>query len=171
MNYRTVCKSDYLGQWDLEEGKDLIVTISSIEFHESLKVQGVSKVNVFLAKFTDSELKPMVLNSTNMKMLHKLSKSKETDNWHGMTIQLYVDPKVKLMGEEVGGLRIRPFIPKAQKLICQNCNQEIIAAHGMTPAQVEAYTRKQYGKSLCAVCAAELKKKLEEKELNNNENN
>ena len=36
------------------------------------------------------------------------------------------------------------------------CGNNILAANGMTPEQLAAYTSKKYGKKLCAACAMKL---------------
>ncbi|MGN1087183.1 MAG: hypothetical protein ACI4Q5_09120, partial [Porcipelethomonas sp.] len=73
-------------------------------------------------------------------------------------------PTIKFGRETVGGLRIRPFIPQQQKslLKCSDCGNEITAAYGKDAKWVSQYTHKNYGKELCAECAAKLKAKLDE---------
>lgn len=51
--------------------------------------------------------KPMVLNSTNIKICEKLLGSDNTDDWVGKEIVLYTDDNVSFQGELVGGLRFK----------------------------------------------------------------
>ena len=51
--------------------------------------------------------KPMVLNSTNIKVCEKVLGSDNTDDWVGKEIVLYTDDNVTFGGELVGGLRFK----------------------------------------------------------------
>ena len=111
-NYRNVYKTDHLGSLDLEEmiesGKVLIFTISEVKQLFGEKVAG-RKIDANIAFFKEG-IKPLVLNSTNAKVLKNLSKSSHIENWTGLRIELYVDPTVTMKGEVVGGVRIRERI-------------------------------------------------------------
>jgi hypothetical protein len=51
--------------------------------------------------------KPMVLNSTNIKIAEKVLGSDDTDDWAGKEIVLFTDDNVTFGGELVGGLRFK----------------------------------------------------------------
>src|SRR4051812_6179799 len=51
--------------------------------------------------------KPMVLNSTNIKICEKVFASDNTDDWIEKEIVLYTDENVTFGGELVGGLRFK----------------------------------------------------------------
>jgi len=51
--------------------------------------------------------KPMVLNSTNIKIAEKVFGSDNTDDWVGKEIVLFTDDNVTFGGELVGGLRFK----------------------------------------------------------------
>ena len=51
--------------------------------------------------------KPMVLNSTNIKIAEKVFASDDTDNWIGKEIVLFTDENVTFGSELVGGLRFK----------------------------------------------------------------
>ena len=51
--------------------------------------------------------KPMVLNSTNIKIAEKVFGSDNTDDWTGKEIVLFTDENVTFGGELVGGLRFK----------------------------------------------------------------
>ncbi len=51
--------------------------------------------------------KPLVLNSTNLKLISKIIGSDNTDDWAGQEIVLYNDPSVSFQGELKGGIRVR----------------------------------------------------------------
>ena len=51
--------------------------------------------------------KPMVLNTTNIKIAEKVFGSDNTDDWTGKEIILFTDDNVTFGGELVGGLRFK----------------------------------------------------------------
>ncbi len=51
--------------------------------------------------------KPMVLNTTNIKIAEKVFGSDDTDEWAGKEIILFTDDNVTFGGELVGGLRFK----------------------------------------------------------------
>lgn len=124
-HYRKVFKSDHLGTPDLEEfieeGKGLIYTISHVTQHvleAGVKESGVSvagrRISANIAHFKEC-IKPMVLNSVNSKQVAKFAKSKFVEDWNNIVIELYIDSSVKMKGQTVGGVRIRPVQPQAKK--------------------------------------------------------
>jgi len=50
--------------------------------------------------------KPMLLNKTNLRSIAAFL-GKETDDWKGQDVCVYVKPDVEFKGETVGGLRVR----------------------------------------------------------------
>lgn len=114
-HYRKVFKSDHLGSADLEEmteeGKSLIFTISHVNQEYQTKVAG-KKIDANIAYFKEG-IKPLVLNSTNSKILKKMAKNSPfVEDWKGLTIELYIDATVRMKGEVVGGVRIKEEAPK-----------------------------------------------------------
>ena len=107
-HYRKVFKSDHLGQADIEDlqenGSDLIFTIANVKQELNAKVAG-RKINANIAYFIE-DIKPMVLNATNSKVLSKFTGSNFVEDWTNLLVKLYIDSNVKMKGETVGGLRI-----------------------------------------------------------------
>ena len=113
-HYRKVFKSDHLGPADLEDfmaaGKSLIFTIDHVKQEIDVMVAG-RKGNHNIAYFKES-IKPLVLNATNSKVVKGFAGgSPFVEDWKNITVELYVDPTVKMKGEVVGGVRIRPTQP------------------------------------------------------------
>ncbi len=108
-NYRAVYKSDHLGVIDLEEmierGTPLIFTIKEVKQLFGTKVAG-KQIDANIAFFKE-QVKPLVLNSTNAKVLKNLSNSSHIENWSNMRIEVYIDHSVKMKGQVVGGVRIK----------------------------------------------------------------
>ena len=116
-HYRKVFKSDHLGIADLEdfieEKKPLIFTIKEVKQEYDTVVAG-KKINANIAYFKE-KIKPLVLNATNSKILKSFSNgSPFVEDWENTLIELYIDANVKMKGDVVGGVRIKPIQPKAK---------------------------------------------------------
>jgi len=113
-HFRKVYKSDHLGVADLEEfleeGKKLIFTIKQVKQEVNATVAG-KKGNFNIAYFVES-IKPLVLNATNAKQIKLFTGSSFVEDWNNVKIELYCDELVKMKGEVVGGVRIKPIQPK-----------------------------------------------------------
>ena len=125
-HYRKVFKSDHLGQADLEEfieeGKRLVFTIERVQQFELVagdKNSGVSvagrRISANIAYFKEKGVKPMVLNSTNSKIIRSFANSPFVEDWKNVLIELYIDENVKMKGDTVGGVRIRQKQPTVSK--------------------------------------------------------
>ena len=117
-HYRKVFKSDHLGVADLEdlieEGKSLIFTVKEVKQEYNTKVAG-KKIDANIAYFKEP-IKPLVLNATNSKIMKTFSNgSPFIEDWENTLIELYIDSSVKMKGDVVGGVRIRPVQPKTKK--------------------------------------------------------
>lgn len=114
-NYRKVYKSDHLGVVDLEEmveaGKTLIFTIKHVKQEIGVTVAG-NKGNHNIAYFVEP-IKPWVLNAGNAAIIRSFSEGRsiDTDNWNNIPVELYIDANVKMKGQIVGGVRIKPIQP------------------------------------------------------------
>lgn len=119
-HYRKVFKSDHLGCADLEDykevGHNLIFTIKLVKQEMNAKVAGKT-ISANIAYFDEPKVKPLVLNATNSKAISKITGSKFIEDWSNITVQLYIDPNAKLMGETVGGVRISPNQITKQKMV------------------------------------------------------
>jgi hypothetical protein len=126
-HYRKVFKSDHLGVADLEEfleqGRKLIFTVKNVTSHELIpnnKSSGVvvagKRISANIAHFIEP-IKPMVLNATNSKIMKSFAtdKSPFVEDWNNKLIELYIDANVKMKGQIVGGVKIRPVQPITKK--------------------------------------------------------
>ena len=112
-NYRNVYKSDHLGVVDLEEmvelKQSLVFTIREVKQHNT-KVAG--KQGEFNVAYFVEKIKPLVLNATNAAIVRRFAGgSVFVENWHNLKIELYINHDVKMKGEVVGGVRIKPTQP------------------------------------------------------------
>ena len=109
-HFRKVFKSDHLGSADveeyIEEGKSLIFTIKEVKQEYKTKVAGRA-IDANIAYFKEANVKPLVLNATNSRILKNMTDSPFVEDWKGLRIEVYIDKDVKMKGEVVGGVRIK----------------------------------------------------------------
>ena len=115
-------KSSHLASADLDirqsEGKSLVFTIDDVRYDTSAEVNGKATEGYYI-KFKEG-VKEWKVNSVNRTVISRLAKARgfndiECHNigkWIGIRLELYVDRKVKMMGEIVDGIRVRPLEPK-----------------------------------------------------------
>ena len=96
-------ESKYLKQSDAPD--PVIVTVSKIG-RINIAKEGDPPEEKWAVRFREFA-KPMLLNSTNIKLLEKACGSDDTDDWIGKEVILYTDDSVSFGGQVVGGLRIR----------------------------------------------------------------
>ena len=153
-HYRKVMKSDHLGIADLEdlieEKKPLVFTIKEVKQEYNVAVAG-KKGNFNIAYFAE-QLKPLVLNSTNAKVVKSFANNSPfVEDWKNIRVELYIDENVKMKGEVVGGVRIKQVQPMPkQKPQFTEANFEKAKLANATIEQIEtAYSiteevKKQY---------------------------
>ena len=119
MKYR---KSTHIAGVDVdmmiaEKGK-CILTIKESYYNTGVDVSG-NKTDGYFLEFME-DVKPMVINSTNRKVVssivkikHKCSsaESRNISNWKGLKIELIFDESIKMMGKRTGGIRVSPISP------------------------------------------------------------
>lgn len=105
-HFKKLKNPDYLGSWDLADQngnfKNKIVTIKSVEKKMVHDGRGGQEECVTV-KF--HECKPMVMNSTNLKTIHKSLDTPYIEDWEGKKIEISVQ-KVKAFGEIHDALRV-----------------------------------------------------------------
>jgi hypothetical protein len=119
MKYR---KSTHLAGVDVEtiisEKGKCVLTIKDAYYNTNVDVSG-NKTDGYFLEFAKG-LKPMVVNSTNRKVISSIIKiqtkctgveSRNIGNWVGLTIELVFDSSVKMMGKITGGIRVSPVSP------------------------------------------------------------
>lgn len=150
-HWKKLTNPDYLGAYSLDNGEDIILTIDFVRTETVTGPEGKKEVCT-VCHWKERE-KPMILNSTNAKMIQKLLKTPYIEEWSGHKIQIGVEA-VRAFGEIVDALRVRDKLPAADiKVICEKCGNTINPAHGMTTQQLAEYTRKKYSAALCSACA------------------
>lgn len=160
-HWKKLQNPDYLGAYALEPGQDLIVTIKSVGEETVIGSDG-KKEDCTVVHFAERDVKPMILNVTNAKVISKIYKTPYIEDWAGCKIQIFV-AQVKAFGDVVDALRIRPYAPAVKdqgKPVCADCNAEIQGYGEYSAEQIAERNQRKYGKPLCIPCA----KKRAEKE-------
>ena len=153
-HWRKSFNPNYIGAYAFQPGEEKVVTIKATD-NEEVTNQDGKKEQCLVAHFKEAE-KPLILNVTNCKTIEKLAGTPDRLQWPGTGLILCVQ-KVKAFGEVVEAVRIRPVQP----FICEKCNGFISGYGGRTHAEIRDYTRKNYGKQLCAACAQKEKEAKE----------
>lgn len=109
-HWKTLINPDYIGAYALPDGEDLTVTIDFVQ-SEEITGSGGKKEICTVAHLKGH--KPMILNVTNSKSIHKLY-GPFIEDWAGKDVTLYAST-TKLAGEMVECLRIRPKVAPRQK--------------------------------------------------------
>ena len=97
--------SDYLMSWDVEG--ELHATIIKVE-KKNTKIRGQEKL-CRIAYFKESNLKPMIINVVNGKIIEKALGSFHIEKWANVNIPviLFVDENTKFGKEVTRGLRFK----------------------------------------------------------------
>ena len=158
-HWKKLTNPDYLGAYALTPGEDLVVTIKHVT-QADVVGNGGKKEKKTVVVF-EEKVKPMVLNRTNSKTITKLFGTPYIEQWGGKKIQIYIEHDIQAFGEIVEGIRVRPFLPKEDKPICEGCGNEIESFNGRSPNALASYTRQKYGKALCSACASKVAQEAE----------
>lgn len=142
---------DYLGAYVLQPGQDLVVRIASVKQEEVYNPNNNKKEVCTVAHFSNKDVKPMILNATNCKMISKIYDTPYIEDWVGKWISIYI-AKVKAFGEVVEALRIRNRIPTTEKFYCEDCQKEIVGQSGRTAAELAEIAIRNVGRKLCVDC-------------------
>lgn len=114
MNINEAFPSKYLKAADIPEGRRVTVTINSVA------MELVSRTDKRPVIYFEGKTKGMVLNKTNSKMISRIAKSDDTDNWIGVQISLYA-AEVEFQGDWVPALRVAaPAANGARPLVKPN---------------------------------------------------
>lgn len=129
-HWKKAFNKDYLGSHDLDE-KDLVAVIDHVEVREVQDTSGgKEKRNVAIFK---GNVKPMVLNVTNCKVVKTFATSNYIEDWKDIPVTIY-SKDVKAFGEIVEALRIREKQPVTEK-------PELTPNHQAWPKAIEYLSR------------------------------
>ena len=109
-HWKQLKNPDYIGAYALQPGEELILTIKSSAVEQVANTDG-KKQDCLVIHFMEP-VKPMILNTTNAKVISKVHQTPYMEHWVGKQIQIYAR-RIRAFGEDVDALRIRDFAPKA----------------------------------------------------------
>lgn len=110
IHWKKTTNPDYLGTYAFDRDQEMIVRIKDLRQEKIQNPNGGSEEKIVM--YFDGDIKPMILNTTNMKNIEKALKTPYMDEWVGRKLQLYVDPAVSAFGQIVAAVRVRDFEPK-----------------------------------------------------------
>lgn len=113
-HWKKMFNSKYLGSWDFEHGKDVTAVVAFVAIEEMHNPSDHQIENKPVVHFKGG-LKPMVLNKTNSKIIAKVLKSDNVEDWTGGKLLIGID-SVKAFGEVVDAVRVRPVSPAKKTL-------------------------------------------------------
>lgn len=157
-DFRKYMDKNYLGAWDVPDGKDLILTIDHCEINEVKNERGSEKK--LTLHFIERGYKPMILNTTNAKNIGNAYGSNKVEDWKNKKVSIYVE-RVTAFGGSTDALRIRSYRPREEELYCEECGEliEDVTVDGKTykakAIANNAFTK--FGKYLCYECAQKAK--------------
>lgn len=106
---------NYLGHWDLPDGKDMILTIESAQW-EKVKNPVINTEEAKRVIRFKEDVKPMICNQTNAQSIIKATGVKFMEDSTGKKIQLYVSTiKDNKSKEDIDCIRIRTKEPVTTK--------------------------------------------------------
>jgi hypothetical protein len=147
-HWKKLNNPDYLGAYAFDRGEEKIATIAAVARETVTGPEG-KKSEETVVHFTQKGIKPLILNTTNAKTISRVLGTPYVEEWTGKSIVLTVR-EVAAFGERVDAVRV-----KLEKVadVCEACGRRVDAAGEMSAAQVAAYTRENFGRTLCAACA------------------
>lgn len=157
-HWKKLTNPNYLGVYSLEDEKDIVLTIDKLRQEQVIGSDG-KKGECLVCYFLEN-VKPMVMNKTNLKQIEKLIGTPMIEKWNGEKIQIGSE-KVKAFGEVVDALRVRKTKPEEEKIICEVCGKEVKAFGKLTARQLAKHTKDKYNAILCSDCAMNEKAKKE----------
>jgi hypothetical protein len=109
-HWKTLVDPRFIGAYALPNGDDMTVTIDYVQL-ETVTMMGGKKEDHSICYIKGQ--KPMILNATNSKSIHKLY-GPFIEDWAGKEITLFAST-AKMGGEMVECLRIRPSVAAKPK--------------------------------------------------------
>ena len=109
-HWKKTTNPDYLGTYAFDRDQEIIVKIKDLRQEKIHNPNGGSEEKMVM--YFEGDVKPLILNTTNMKNIEKALKTPYMDEWVGRKLQLYVDPAVSAFGQIVAAVRVRDFEPK-----------------------------------------------------------
>lgn len=113
-HFMTMFDRDYLGSFDLPEGRDVTVTITAVKGGDLTSIGGRKSKKPIV--YFDGKDKGLICNKTNSKTIAAMY-GNYVEAWTGKRITLFVSTtRSPDGGADVPCIRIRPVIPAPRKV-------------------------------------------------------
>ena len=156
-DYRKFMDKNYLGSWDVPDDGDLILTIDKAARDDVKNERGTErKLTIHFVE----DFKPMILNATNSKAISEACGSTKVETWAGQRIAIYTQ-KVSAFGGTTDALRIRPYPPKVEEVICEDCGKKVTPHDGYSVNKIVTRSQALFGKNFCYDCSIKHKEEAE----------
>lgn len=107
--------SDFLAGIDLEtfnlECKSTVLKVKNVEYKENFKVNGRIKAKGIVMYFEEPYAKPLIVNTTNSKIIKEYTGIIDATKWIGLSIEFYFNTKVEMKISKTetkkGGVRVK----------------------------------------------------------------
>lgn len=155
-HWKVLTNPDYIGAYAFQPGQEITATISTVK-REIVTSPDGKKEECPVVHFAERDIKPLILNATNGKMITHVLETPYIDNWVGKKIVMGVD-KVRAFGALVDAVRVRDKkVQTAVEIPCADCGKPIAPYGDKTPEWVAQYTKEKYGVCLCIECGMKRK--------------
>lgn len=116
---------NYLGHWDLPEGRDLVLTIKSAQWEE-VKNPIINTSEARRVIRFEEKVKPFICNETNSQSILRSTGTNYMEDCGGMKIKLFLS-QVKVKGQSVDCLRVKevPQSELVEKFISKERRDEL----------------------------------------------
>ena len=159
-DYRQFMDKSFICEWDLPERDDLIVEIDHAEVNEVKSERGTEEK---LCVHFRGGYKPLIVNATNGAAIKDALGTARVEQWRGQKLALYRE-RVSAFGKTTMAVRVRPYPPKTEEYICQDCGCVIGDEGKYTARQIAESARSKFGRTLCMACAKAAKTAMEQSE-------
>jgi hypothetical protein len=113
LHWRSFLDSEIIRYADLADRGDITLKIAKVVKGKVKGKSGKDSGSKALIYFEGAE-RPLAAGTTILSAIGRLY-SNDVRKWPGQSITLYADHDVVFGGERVGGVRVRPVVPKAEE--------------------------------------------------------
>jgi hypothetical protein len=126
-HYRKAFNSPYLSSADIVGATNLTISHVVLSGDQTKKTKDQFNTAHFVEKHLrpGEDLKPMILNAHNSKIVKELTGSHFLEDWKNVSVTIYVDSKVRFGRDTVEGLRISPQPPAIRKPVITPNNRNL----------------------------------------------
>ena len=162
-DFRKFMDKSFLGAWDLDEGKDTVLTIDHVQRDEVKNDRGTERKMTL--HFMETGYKPMICNTTNAKAISAAYKSTKVEDWENKKISIY-KATISAFGSVTECLRVRDYAPKTDEFFCEECGEvitdKVVDNKTFKAKAIANNALTKFGRYLCFDCAQAAKKEATE---------